>query len=36
VEGMIAEEVPGELATLSEDGSIEWDISSDDQPTLFD
>lgn len=36
VEGMIAEEIPSESATLSEDGSIEWDITSDDQPTLFD
>ena len=35
VEGVSNEEASN-TPTISEDGSIEWDLTGDDQPTLFD
>ncbi|MEY4128243.1 MAG: hypothetical protein RL737_2432, partial [Bacteroidota bacterium] len=36
IEGTVTDTDNSEAPSLSEDGSIEWDITSEDQPTLFD
>jgi len=36
IEGTVTDTDNPEAPSLSEDGSIEWDITSEDQPTLFD